>query len=227
MSRPRIIIPEETQKLIWELREQKHTYGQIASRTGLKYNVVQRFLSQDRAGMVSVSDAGTKERAANIPTSTQYPPPTSQRQARYPNITADKDPRLTSATFSRRQPYRLPEPDSERTRHLRTQLEETRLSRQLWDEKTAERRAFDVYIKEITSGPKAPAFQPRPGSVLWEYSENTYKELQKRDTAIAVALLKDDIKMLEFILRFMEGYWRWRSFYPVYFTPLSPQQSAR
>ncbi len=54
MARPRIQVPEEMQDLVWELKDQGYKLKQIALRTGLKYHIVQRLLSQPRAGITTV-----------------------------------------------------------------------------------------------------------------------------------------------------------------------------
>src|SRR5207245_8819541 len=67
LARPTIEIPDETKRTIWQLREKRKTLDQISRQTGLRYNVVQRFLANSDPRTRFASNPGTHVSVSDDP----------------------------------------------------------------------------------------------------------------------------------------------------------------
>ena len=99
------------------------------------------------------------------------------------------------------------EPESERTKRLRTDLEEAKLSRQILEEIKAKWSLQEAFLEMVAPKQEDRRFQLPPGITLYEYSEDRYREIETLEWNFAMAYYKGDIDALHRFYRHRQWYW--------------------
>ena len=229
MARPTIPVPEETQNLVSQLRDHGKTLKQISRQTGLKYHVAQRILSQTRPSTVLASDPRTQTLAPDSRIANPQRPQTLQQPANLLNEAPRDYWKPNPPSISRRPRWLEPESytakhlfgepgegklnrqfweENETTKRLFSTLKETKLNRQIWDERLAGWRSEDKFMNEVTQKQEPPTFRPRPGTILYEFSQERYDEVKRRDLRAAAVLL-DLMNFAKFVFFCQYSHYYW------------------